>query len=109
MHRFGGRFSALLTNYDQTLLGVVLGGLLGAHETRRRPCTAFPLRRVGVLELGDEVQTFLAAVNLVLVEAKLVDDTVDENRLRTRAGRLWVRKPARRALAALREMGFATA
>ncbi len=109
MREFSGRASSLLTNYDQTVLALVMGGLERATAVERRPCTAMPLRRVWVVPLSQVSRDYLAALNLVLVEAKLADDLTDETfgrRWLARSGLRLIRGRARRGADVLREQRF---
>jgi hypothetical protein len=107
LHDLCGRPASLLTNYDQTVLALVLAGLGGAGEPERRACTALPFVTVPVQPLGDAAVALLAALDLGAVRAKLIDDVEDgdapwSKRLALRA----LRGPQQRARAALRRLGF---
>lgn len=109
MREFSGRWTSLLTNYDQTVLALVLGGLEGS-KTTFRPCTAVPFRRVPVSELSESGRHYIAALNLALVEAKLIDDvTDDDSRLVRRASLRLLRGRARTAYQVLDDLGFPVA
>lgn len=106
MHQFTGRISSLLANYDQTVLGMVLGGLEGSASLVTKPCTALPFRRVSVIELSERSQAYLAAINLALVEAKLIDDVQDEGRWTRRTARWILARKCRLAADKLGELGY---
>ncbi|MEM7199673.1 MAG: DUF5685 family protein [Planctomycetota bacterium] len=105
LHAFGGRSTSLLTNYDQTVLTLVLAGLEGAVEAPWARCTAWPLRRVRVQALSPTAARLVAALNVAAVEAKLRDDVRDEGglRLRARLGRRWLRGRMAKAQSCLAE------
>lgn len=109
MHEFSGRSSALLTNHDQTLLVLVLAGLLPPQEPVPRACTALPFRTVAVQPLPAAVRAFVAAGNLVLADRKLQDDVDDGGGVLPRLGRWWLRRSVQRAELRLRALGFPVA
>lgn len=109
MHEFSGRSSALLTNHDQTLLVLVLAGLLPPQEPVPRACTALPFRTVAVQPLPAAVRAFVAAGNLVLADRKLQDDVDDGGGVLPRLGRWWLRRSVQRAEQRLRALGFPVA
>ncbi|MCB9870629.1 MAG: hypothetical protein H6837_12290 [Planctomycetes bacterium] len=110
LHATCGRSASLLTNYDQTVFALVLAGLTPGRAIERRPCTALPLRRVGVSLLDPRASALLAAANVGAVEAKLRDDLADGDRpLRSRVGLRLLRGPAARAREQLRALGVPTA
>ncbi|MCK5941161.1 MAG: hypothetical protein KAI24_04255 [Planctomycetes bacterium] len=105
MRAFGGRASSLLANYDQSLLVLVLSALAGGELAPRR-CTAVPWRQVAVQDLPADLRAFVAAGNLALVDAKLRDDVDDGGRWYAGPLRWLLRGRTRRALQALRRLGF---
>lgn len=109
MHEFGGRSAALLTNHDQTLLMLVLAGLLPPQQPVPRACTALPFRTVAVQPLPAAVRAFVAAGNLVLADRKLQDDVDDGGGVLPRLGRWWLRRSVQRAEQRLRALGFPVA
>ncbi|MCA8977011.1 MAG: hypothetical protein KDC98_19980 [Planctomycetes bacterium] len=106
MHGFSGRSTSLLANYDQSLLVMVLAAVAGGAIEERR-CTALPWRRVGVQDLPPALRVFVAAGNLVLIDAKLRDDIEDGGRCYARLARLVLGRKVRRAERELRRLGFA--
>lgn len=109
LHEVGGRSTSLLTNYDQTVLALVLAGLERGATTRAR-CTGMPLRKVGVRAFSPAARELLAAANVLAVDAKLRDDLDDEGgmRLRARLGRRWLRRAAHTSHRTLRAQRFDT-
>jgi hypothetical protein len=105
MHGLSGRASSLLANYDQSLLVLVLSALAGGEPEPRR-CTAVPWRTVAVQQLPAALQTFVAAGNLALIDAKLRDDVDDGGRWYARPLRWLLGRKVQKALQALRELGF---
>lgn len=108
MHGFSGRASSLLANYDQSLLVLVLSALAGRPLEVRR-CTAVPWRTVAVQDLPVSLRTFVAAGNLVLIDAKLRDDIDDGGRWYVRPVRWLLGRRTRKAYRELQELGFDTA
>lgn len=106
MRGFSGRVSALLANYDQTVLALVLAGLQRNGEPEGLPCTALPLRTVAVWPIARPGREFLAAANLATIVAKLHDDVADDGRWRSRAALRLLRGRHARSTAALRALAF---
>ena len=106
MREVSGRSTSLLTNYDQTVLALVLGGLEGESRPRRSSCTALPLRTVPVQLLSDRSKELLAGLNLAAVEAKLRDNVQDDRSLLARLGLKWLGRPAARVARKLGDRGF---
>ncbi len=106
MREFGGRATAVLANWDQTLLAVVVAELSGAPPPQPRRCTALPWRSVAVQPLAPPLRVLLAAGNLALIEAKLDDDRQDGASLLPRLARLWLRRRFGRSAAALTALGI---
>lgn len=80
-----GRPLALATTYDMAFLHLLMAGLERA-PLLRKPCTALPFRQVPVRELSPENARWLAALNLLLIEAKMQDDVLDEKPWKGRLG-----------------------
>lgn len=78
-------FSSLATSYDLTFLYHVLANLEGAPVTTR-PCTVRRSRQLPVRLLKAPSQRWLAAVNFLLIEAKLKDDVLDDKKWLSRIG-----------------------
>lgn len=106
MREFGGRATAALANWDQTLLAVVVAELSGAPPPQPRRCTALPWRSVAVQPLAPPLRVLLAAGNLALIEAKLDDDRQDGASLLPRLARFWLRRRFGRSAAALAALGI---
>lgn len=75
-----GRLESLGTNFEQTVLCMVLAGISEVTATESMGCTAWPLRKVEVVRLPGALRTYLAALNLAVIEQKLIDDQQDEGR-----------------------------
>jgi len=105
---FGGRLTSLLTSYDQTFLLLVFSALdeQGGQTPIMRPCTGLPLRRVAVQPMSPTARPLLAALNVLLVDAKLKDDVEDDGRLRSRVGQRLLSGRSERARQLLQEHGF---
>lgn len=107
MAGFGGRISALLANYDATFWLVVASALCGAQaQPVARRCTALPFRGVDVAAAPPRVAAVMAAMNVLLIAAKVSDDVADGEGLGRRAAALALRPWARRARRFLVREGF---
>ncbi len=107
MREFGGRACSLLTNYDETVLTVLVAGLErrdGSFE--RRSCTALPVKKVGVASIAPDHARFVAAATVAAVGAKLRDDVDDDRSLRARFTLRLLRSRERRAWRTLSECGL---
>lgn len=80
-----GRSYSLATSYDIAFLHLVLAALEEA-PSHPAPCTALPFRQVSVRQLSPRSERWLAAVNVLLIEAKCRDDVADEGSWRGRLG-----------------------
>jgi len=105
MHRFSGRHTSLLANYDQSLLVMVLSALAGGSLQQRR-CTAVPWRQVAVQDLPQNLRRYVAAGNLALIDAKLRDDQDDGTRWYAGLARFVLRRKVRKAHRELAGSGF---
>lgn len=105
-----GKTCSLLTNYDETVLVLLASGLQrDEREPERLPCTAWPLRRVGVQPLAPQLAEFVAAATLAATGAKLRDDVDDgDRRWIAKAGLVLLRGREQRAWRALERAGFDT-
>lgn len=108
MAESGGPLAALLTNYDQTFLQVVVSALdpQGERPPQRLPCTAVPFRRVMVQPVSPRMRPILAAINVALIEAKVRDDVADEGSARARVAAAVLSGRAQRAHTLLAAEGF---
>ena len=102
----GGRPASLLTNYDQTVLALVLGALDPGASQESAPCTALPWRKVRVQMLSPDARSLVAALDIAAVQAKLCDDIEDEGLWTRRAALRLLRSRAARASGELRRLGF---
>lgn len=100
-----GRTAALATNYDITLLHLVLASLENA-PFEKRACTALPFSKVGVRELSAHSRQWLAAFNLMLMGAKCRDDIEDERSWKGRLGLGLLGSKLARAEDILEQSGF---
>lgn len=98
--------ASLSTSYDLAFLHEVLAGL-GKAPVRSLPCTALPWRKVKVRELSSPGQQWLAAVNVLLMEAKCRDDLADEGRWKGLLGLTVLSPKLQWAREVMRETGFA--
>lgn len=103
---FGGRPASLLTNYDATVFALVVGAFDRGGPATAAPCTALPLRRVGVQPLSAPVARFTAAFTIALADAKLEDDVADDGRWWSRMARRALGGRTTRARAALGDAGY---
>lgn len=106
MAGFGGRVSAVLANYDATFWLVVASALCGAGAPVGRRCTAVPFRTVSVASAPPRVARVMAAMNVLLLAAKLRDDAADGEGLLRRAAGVALGPWARKARRELRDCGF---
>lgn len=106
MAGFGGRVSAVLANYDATFWLVVASALCGAGEAVGRRCTAVPFRTVAVASAPPRVARVMAAMNVLLLAAKLRDDAADGEGLLRRAAGIALGPWAGKARRELRDCGF---
>lgn len=111
LRAFAGRPAALLTNWDQALLVLVLGGssTAGGRWPELRRCTALPFRTVSVQPLSPPLQAFVAAGALVLADRKLQDDVDDGGGVLPKAARRLLRGRVTKGEQQLRELGFPVA
>ncbi|MFA7480349.1 MAG: DUF5685 family protein [Vulcanimicrobiota bacterium] len=100
-----GRPWALATGYDIAFLHLIMAELQEA-PVERLACTALPFRKLPVRRLQADSRRWLAAVNVLLIEAKCRDDASDEGGLKGRLGLRVVKNQAARARTALAESGF---
>ncbi len=107
MAGFGGRPLALLTNYDATFWLVVASALCGApSQAAPQACTLLPFRKVAVTAAPPRAVAVMAALNLLLLAAKLRDDVSDGEGFGRRAAG-WALGPwTRRARRFLAREGF---
>ena len=101
-----GLLSSILTNYDQTVLSLVLGGYGSAENFDLLPCTAVPIRKVEVQRLSPAASNYLAAVTVALAGAKVEDDVDDEGGLKHKLARRLLADRVLTAQSDLRSHGF---
>jgi Zn-finger nucleic acid-binding protein len=100
-----GRAYSLATSYDIAFLHLVLAALEEA-PTRSAPCTALPFRMVAVRQLSPRSERWLAAVNLLLMQAKCRDDVADDDSWKAKLGLRVLSPKSAWAEEVLAETGF---
>lgn len=103
-----GRVASLATSYDIAFLHRVLAALEGA-KVRVLPCTALPFKSVSVSQLSEAGESWIAAVNLLLLQAKCQDDVLDEGSWKGRVGLRLLSPRMEWAVSQVEQSGFPAA
>ena len=100
-----GRSWSLATSYDIAFLYGIASALEDS-PLQTRPCTALPWKQLQVREVSPSLGSWLASINILLLEAKFRDDLHDGEALRGRLGLKLVKGQGERAEQELKRSGF---